>query len=206
MAKPHNNLPGCSGHLHFSLRDKNGKNLFYNESDPQKVSDALRYFIAGVMNGLPSVMALFAPTINSYKRLNAAYWAPVTVSYGFEDRGSAIRIITPPICSPMATRIEVRVPGADVNAYLACAGVLACGYDGIDKKMELPELVDPTTCPALPRTLHDAVNKMDEKGSVCRSLLGDEFVDHFVATRQHELRLWNQTVTSWEVKRYIETV
>lgn len=130
----------------------------------------------------------------------------VTISYGFEDRGSAIRIIVPPVCSTNATRIEMRVPGADVNVYLACAAVLACGYNGIKQKMVLPKMQDASLCPALPRSLQAAVDQMDQKDSVARKLLGDEFVDHYVATRHHEIRLWNQTVTAWELQRYSETV
>lgn len=82
MAKPYGDQPGCSGHLHFSLKDVAGKNAFADASDPEKISDTCRKFVAGVLKGLPSIMALLAPTINSYKRLNEAYWAPVTVSYG----------------------------------------------------------------------------------------------------------------------------
>lgn len=206
MAKPYADKPGCSGHLHFSLVNENGKNVFRDDSDPQKVSDTLRYFVAGVMNGLPSIMAILAPTINSYKRLNEAYWAPVTVSYGFEDRAAAIRIITAPVCSPDATRIEVRVPGADINTYLACAAILACGYRGISEKMVLPDYVPAMECERLPATLHDAVEKMNAASSMARTVLGGAFVDHYCATRTHELRVWNMAVTDWEINRYMETV
>lgn len=94
MAKPYTDQPGCSGHLHFSLKDIHGNNAFSDPSDPKLISSTLRHFVAGVLAGLPSIMAILAPTINSYKRLNIAYWAPVTVSWGFESRTSAIRIIT----------------------------------------------------------------------------------------------------------------
>lgn len=83
MAKPYSDQPGCSGHLHFSLKKgADGKNAFSDPKDPQLISDTLRHFLAGVLKGLPSIMAILAPTVNSYKRLNIAYWAPVTVSYG----------------------------------------------------------------------------------------------------------------------------
>jgi glutamine synthetase len=206
MAKPYENQPGCSGHLHFSLKNIKGENLFLDEKDPQFVSATLKSFVAGVMQGLPSIMAILAPTINSYKRLNAAYWAPVTISYGFESRTSAIRIITPPICSSNSTRIEVRVPGADHNPYLAIAAILACGYRGITQNLPLPAYQDPSSCPSLPRSLLDAVEKMDEPNSIARQVLGAEFIDHYVATRRHELRLWQTTVTTWELNRYMETV
>lgn len=206
MAKPYGDQPGCSGHLHFSLKDSNGQNSFSDTSDPQKISDICRKFVAGVLKGLPSIMALLAPTVNSYKRLNEAYWAPVTVSYGFESRTSAIRLISPPICSPSATRIEVRVPGADINCYLACAAICACGFYGIENNLVLPPLLPSSKCEMLPKSLFEAVAIMEEKDSLARSTLGDEFVDHYVATRNHELRLWNLAVTDWELRRYMEVI
>ncbi|KAJ3273615.1 hypothetical protein HDV01_004224 [Terramyces sp. JEL0728] len=206
MAKPYGNQPGCSGHLHFSLQDNSGNNLFSDPNDPQKISNTCRHFIAGVLQGLESIMAILAPTINSYKRLNIAYWAPVTVSYGFEDRISAIRIITPPICSSSATRIEIRVPGADVNCYLATAALLACGYYGIENKLELPPLKNAKECKLLPQTLALAVEKMGDKDSFARKVLSNDFIDHYVATRRHEIRLWQLAVTDWELSRYMETV
>ena len=84
MAKPYMDQPGCSGHLHFSLKDQNGKNIFADSNDEEKISDTCRKFVSGILQGLPSIMALLAPIVNSYKRLNEAYWAPVTVSYGIE--------------------------------------------------------------------------------------------------------------------------
>ncbi|KAJ3303499.1 hypothetical protein HDV03_003776 [Kappamyces sp. JEL0829] len=194
------------GHLHFSLKDAAGNNAFSDPKDPQFVSEVLRQFVAGILKGLPSIMALLAPTVNSYKRLNEAYWAPVTVSYGFESRTSAIRIITPPVCSASSTRIEVRVPGADVNCYLACAAITACGYHGIATKMKLPPLVPSSQCERLPATLQESVKAMTAPDSLARTVLGDTFVEHYAATRIHELRLWNLAVTDWELKRYMETV
>ncbi|KAJ2991500.1 hypothetical protein HDV02_003759, partial [Globomyces sp. JEL0801] len=205
MAKPYGDQPGCSGHMHFSLQDKNGKNLFADANDPELVSDTLRHFVAGVLLGLPSIMAILAPNVNSYKRLNEAYWAPVTVSYGHESRQAAIRIITPPVSSPSATRIEVRVPGADVNSYLASAAILACGYYGITNKVPLPAHQSANQCPPLPKTLRAAVTKMAETDSLARKVLGDEFVEHYTTTRLHELRIWDLAVTDWELKRYMET-
>lgn len=111
MAKPHANLPGCSGHIHFSLQ-KDGKNLFASTVEGNLNSE-MSAAVAGLLYSLPAMMAIYAPTINSYKRLVENYWAPVTVSYGFENRTSSLRIICPPYCEPEATRIEVRVPGAD---------------------------------------------------------------------------------------------
>ncbi|KAK5668832.1 hypothetical protein QVD99_004615 [Batrachochytrium dendrobatidis] len=220
MAKPHQDQPGCSGHIHISLASlETGASLFaMPKNSDTAVSDVdatmtptMQKFIAGILLGLPSIMAIMAPTINSYKRLVENYWAPLTVSYGQENRTTSIRIIGPPLNSPESTRIEVRVPGADVNPYLAVAAILACGMHGIRNNLSLPfppAKGDVTNQDAklLPRTLLDAVQCMQEKNSMARLVLGDEFVDHFVATRLHELRLWSNAVTDWEIKRYMETI
>jgi glutamine synthetase len=146
MAKPKQGLPGNSGHTHFSVVDKDGKNLFYREekdenapySDIAHLSDLGRHFLAGLLDGLPHIMPLLAPTINSYKRLVENFWAPVTVSWGLEHRAASIRIIAPPTSKPGATRFEVRVPGADANPHFVMAAILGLGWRGVEKKMEIP--------------------------------------------------------------------
>ncbi|CAK1355347.1 Glutamine synthetase [Cercospora beticola] len=224
MAKPREGLPGNSGHMHVSLKDnKTGKNLFYREEkdenapyeDIAHVSDIGRQFLAGVLDGLPDIMPLVAPTVNSYKRLVENFWAPVTVSWGLEHRAASIRLIAPPTCPPKGTRLEIRVPGADTNAYLVLAAILALGWRGVEKKMEIP--VPPLgkgqdvggeadKGQRLAKSLKDATATFARKGSVAREVFGDEFVDHYAGTREHEIRLWDEAVTDWEVRRYIETV
>jgi glutamine synthetase len=219
MAKPQEGLPGNSGHLHVSLRDENGKNLFSrDESDPsaewsdiKDLSDIGRWFLAGVLEGLPDIMPLFAPTINSYKRLVEHFWAPVTVSWGHENRLSSIRLISSGPASK-STRFEIRTPGADVNTHYALAAIFALGYRGIEKKLpiKIPPLSKSATTidglEKLPRSLQAATDRFAAPNSLAREALGDEFVEHFAGTRYEELRLWNNAVTNWEVKRYIETV
>jgi len=224
MAKPREGLPGNSGHVHVSLKDnKTGANLFARESedkdapypDAAHLSEVGRQFLAGLLTGLPDVMPILAPTINSYKRLVENFWAPVTVSWGLEHRAASIRLIAPPTSSPKATRFEVRVPGADTNSHLVMATILALGYWGIEKKLEIP--VPPLgrgedvgnagdAGERLAKNLKEATERFARKGSVAREVFGDDFVDHFKGTREHECRLWDEAVTDWEVRRYIETV
>ncbi|KAE8377366.1 hypothetical protein BDV26DRAFT_263690 [Aspergillus bertholletiae] len=220
MAKPIQGQPGSSGHIHVSLCDLQGKNLFARETpddnapwpDVVGLSDFGRQFLAGLLEALPDIMPLFAPTINSYKRLVENFWAPVNVSWGLEDRMASIRIITPPVCKPGATRFEVRIPGADLHPHYALSVILAAGWRGVQKKLAIAvppvsEMKKDNTRPALlPNTLEEALKRFSAADSIAREILDGEFVDFFTATREHELRVWREAVTDWEFKRYIETV
>ncbi|KAI1824965.1 hypothetical protein F4861DRAFT_530577 [Xylaria intraflava] len=223
MAKPKHGLPGCSGHTHVSIVDKDGKNLFFRETKDENakypdiayLSDLGRHFLAGLLHGLPDVMPLLAPNINSYKRLVENFWAPVTVSWGLEHRAASIRLITPPTSKPGATRFEIRVPGADVNSHFVMAAIMALGWRGVEKKLEIP--VPPLgkgqavggaddKGARLAKNLKEATARFMSEGSIAREVFGDDFVDHFGGSRSHEIRLWDEAVTDWELKRYLETV
>ncbi|KAI4957249.1 hypothetical protein J4E86_005723 [Alternaria arbusti] len=223
MAKPREGLPGNSGHMHVSIVDKENKNLFYRGeedknapySDIAYLSDLGRHFLAGLIDGLPDIMPILAPNVNSYKRLVENFWAPVTVSWGLEHRAASIRLISPPTSSGKATRFEVRVPGADTNPHFVLAAILALGWRGIEKKMEIsiPPLGkgedvggEADKGERLAKSLKEATERFMRKESVAREVFGDQFVNHFGGTRQHEIRLWDEAVTDWEVRRYIETV
>ncbi|EED85272.1 predicted protein [Postia placenta Mad-698-R] len=230
MAKPWGNLPGCSGHIHVSLRDENGKSIFAVPDselrtgradaaypDTKFLSQEGEWFLAGVLDGLPDVMPMLVPTINGYKRLvgGEAFWAPNAVTYGYDSRAASVRIISPPSVPPAATRLEVRVPGADMNPYFALSAVFALGFRGIEKKLKLPgppvgeltlEDKQDGKVRMLPQSLESATARMMRPNSIAReeSVFGEDFVEHFGGTRQHEVRLWNEAVTNWEVERYLE--
>ncbi|KAJ4256857.1 hypothetical protein NW762_008953 [Fusarium torreyae] len=219
MAKPIQGLPGNSGHIHVSLTTNEGKNAFVRKtpdtdapwSDMAYLSDTGRQFLAGILDALPDIMPLLAPNVNSYKRLIENYWAPVSVSWGYEDRLASIRLVAPPSCKPSATRFEIRVPGADIHPHYALNAIFSAGLRGIENKMQVtipPESARSKDCPAerLPNSLEAAVERFNAKGSVARQILGDEFVDFFTISRNHELRQWREAVTDWEFSRYIETV
>ena len=213
MAKPIQGQPGSSGHIHISLCDiDNGRNLFAKEesntqtgkstpSDTAGLTDLGRHFLAGLLDALPDIMPLLAPTINSYKRLVESFWAPVHLSWGLEDRMASLRLITPPVCVPQATRIEVRIPGADLHPHYALSALLAAGWRGVQKKLEItiPPLSSghPEGCRLLPSTLEEALQRFAADGSRAREIFDGEFVDFFTATREHELRLWREAVTDW---------
>ncbi|TFK30265.1 glutamine synthetase/guanido kinase [Coprinopsis marcescibilis] len=230
MAKPWANLPGCSGHIHVSLRDKQGRNLFAvseeeltagrqgaaNE-ETKYISQEAEWFLAGILDGLADIMPTLVPTINGYKRLvvGDAFWAPNATTYGYDSRAASIRVISPPSCPLPATRFEVRVPGADMNPYFALSAVFLLGLRGIEKKLPLTGLPISKLTPEdkltgkvqmLPLTLEKATARMMRPESIAREVFGDDFVDHFGGTREHEVRLWNEAVTNWEVERYLELV
>jgi glutamine synthetase len=133
MAKPHSNLPGCSGHVHISLWSADKKdNLFAGQqADPSwpehtaKISVQAEEFIAGLMTCLADIVPCLIPTVNGYKRLVEGFWAATQVSWGLDSRLASVRIIAPPNCDPKATRLEVRVPGADMNPHVRKPSLLA---------------------------------------------------------------------------------
>lgn len=207
MAKWNSELPGCSGHVHQSLW-KTGKNLFSDSKDPMKMSDFLKSYIAGQLLLLPEILPMFAPTVNSYKRLVEGAWAPTTITWGIDNRTTALRVLN---SSEKSTRLETRVPGSDVNPYLAMAAALATGLYGIENQLKLT--ISPTigngyedkSNGTLPPDLKTATEKM-KNSDVAKSLFGEGFVDHFCRTREWEHRQFAASVTDWELRRYFEII
>lgn len=209
MAKISENLPGCGGHVHQSLWDKDGKsNLFYDDNDPLKMSETMKSYLAGQLACLPFFLPMYAPTVNSYKRLVEGAWAPTTLTWGVDNRTVALRVLCN---SGKSSRLETRVIGSDANPYLAMAAALASGLYGIREKMKLTQ---PATrgngyreysYGKLPGTLYDATQLM-KSSEVARSVLGADFVEHFTQTREWEWRQSLKAVTDWEFKRYFEII
>lgn len=209
MAKWNENLPGCSGHVHQSLWDPAKEmNLFYDEQAPQTISETMRQYIAGQLHCLPHILPLIAPTINSYKRLVEGAWAPTTLTWGFDNRTVALRVLTG---GQRSARVETRVVGSDTNPYLAIAACLAAGLYGIRNKLTLTQ---PATVGngyknlsngSLPTNLWDATQAM-RRSEIAEDLFGKPFVEHFCASREWECRQFNKAVTSWEIKRYFEII
>lgn len=206
MAKWNGDLPGCSGHVHQSLAEsKTGKNLFHAAKSENEMSDLMRQFMAGQLALMREFAVMYLPTINSYKRNVPGTWAPTNVTWGVDNRTTALRAIPG---GSKSTRVENRLPGADANPYLALAASLAAGLYGIEKKLTL---IAPTAnayaskAPPLPRTLEKA-GSLFLASDVARDWFGSEFVDHFAATRQWEVREFRRAVTDWELARYFEII
>ncbi|RNL51323.1 glutamine synthetase family protein [Pedobacter jejuensis] len=209
MAKFNENLPGCSGHVHQSLWDKNSKiNLFYDDKDEHKMSELMKSYIAGQLHCLPHILPMIAPTINSYKRLVEGAWAPTTLTWGIDNRTTALRALPG---SKKATRLETRIVGSDTNPYLALSACLAAGMYGVKNKMNLQQ---PSTKGngytdlsngVLAGNLFDATQKM-KNSDLAKELLGNDFVEHFTMTRDWECNQYAKVVTDWELKRYLEII
>jgi glutamine synthetase len=184
------------------------RNLFFDESDPQKMSELFRSYVAGVLTLLPDLTALFAPTVNSYKRLVDGYWAPTKPTWGIDNRTVACRVIPG---SSTSTRLEMRVPGADVNPSLAVAACLAAGLHGIERGLTLDQPASvgsaylDDSVDRLPRNLQVATQRLADS-TLAREVLGDGFVTHYVETREWEWRQFQDAVTDWELARYFEII
>lgn len=208
MAKWNPALPGCSGHVHQSLANADGENVFYSEQGPHQMSDLFRSYLAGQLALLPQLLPFYAPTINSYKRLVEGMWAPTKVTWGVDNRTVGMRVIPG---GPKATRVEARVPGSDANPYLAVAAAVASGLWGIEQGLSLdlaPVQGNGYTVEGavrLPGNLLEATQEM-ESSQVARELFGDAFIDHFANTRRWEWRQFQQAVTDWERRRYFEII
>ncbi len=209
MAKWNENLPGCSGHVHQSLWSSTQKqNLFYDQKSSTGLSSLMENYIAGQLYCMSHILPMYAPTINSYKRLVEGAWAPTTLTWGIDNRTTALRALPG---GPMSARLETRVVGSDANPYLAFAACLASGIYGIKNKMKLKT---PATRGngyenkkqgVLPRNLWDATQEMKKSG-VARELFGKEFVEHYTGTREWEWKQFSKVVTDWELKRYFEII
>lgn len=209
MAKWNENLPGCGGHVHQSLWNKDkSENLFFSVDDANKMSDLHKYYLAGQLHCLPYILPMYAPTINSYKRLVEGAWAPTTITWAVENRTTAFRVIN---TSPAYTRLETRIPGSDTNPYLAMAAALASGLYGIKNKLplDIPATAgngyQDTKNGVIPSNLLDAANIMQDS-KIANELFGEGFVDHYTRTRLWECKQFAKSVTDWELKRYFEII
>lgn len=206
MAKWNMDLPGSGGHIHQSLWNGDGtKNLFHSSSG---LNDTIQHYLAGQLACLPYILPMYAPTINSYKRFVEGSWASTTVSWGEDNRTTALRVIKG---SKEAYRLETRVPGADANPYLAMAAALASGLYGIKNKLR-PGVQASTgneyqnkSKQRLSRTLQEATEQM-KQSDIPSQLFGEKFVNHFVKTREWECEQYNKAITNWELKRYFEII
>lgn len=198
LAKPMENEPGSSMHIHQSLRDVNtGKNVFACDAD--KLNDTFRHYIGGLQKYTPAAMIFYAPYVNSYRRLTYGDSAPVNVAWGIDNRTAGLRV---PVSSNENRRIEARFAGSDVNPYLAIAATLACGYLGIKQKLEptAPTEANARTADrshSLPVAFEVSLTQLEEEAAL-HEILGAGFVQAYVGIKRKEFETFFRVISSWE--------
>ncbi len=196
MAKPDHRGVGSSCHIHSSLW-QDGSAAFAGESE------VFKQYLAGQIACAAELAIFFAPAINSYKRYAAASWAPTTLAWAYDNRTCGYRVVG----HGSSLRPETRIPGADANPYLAFAALLASGLHGIEQKLELGPAFEGNAYESdverFPNTLREAIERL-EGGTVARSLLGDEVIDHYLNYAHTEQRLFDSVVTDYERERMYE--
>ena len=209
MAKWSPDWPGQSGHIHLSLKDANAKPVFYAAEAPDNISDTMRHFIAGQQFLMPELLSMIAPTVNSFTRLIPGFWAPTEASWGGDNRTCALRSICG---SEKAQRVEYRIAAADANPYIAYAAALASGLWGVETKAEPEAPVVGNAYDkkfpkplAFPATLWESAQRL-KSSKMAREWFGDDFVDHFAASREWEEREFRKHITDWEMERYFEII
>ena len=203
MPKPIDDEAGNGLHVHCSLLDENGTNVF--DDGGEEGSDLLRYAVAGCLELLPASMLLLAPSFNAYRRFQPGNHAPTESAWGYDNRTTAIRI---PESPSTARRIEHRVAGADANPYLVLAAVLAGIWHGIENKLSPANPIEGNAwdqeidAPALPTTMNEAISVFD-KSEVLSNYLTDEFKTLFLATKVQEWSEFAKRVTEFELETYL---
>jgi glutamine synthetase len=217
MPKPIYGINGSGMHTHISLASlKTGKNVFYDAKDKYSLSPIAKSYMAGILKHARSMIAVLAPTVNSYKRLVPGYEAPTYLVWGRRNRSALIRV--PMISagrSVEATRMELRCPDPSANPYLAFAVMIAAGLDGIEKKMVLPDPVEESLyemdsvrvaqkgIQELPGSLIEAIGELKANPVICGAL-GEHILSHFLDAKQAEWDEYRTHVSNWEVERYLE--
>ncbi len=207
MAKPFTGQAGNSCHIHFSLWD-NDQNSFDGDQTlgPIQCSDTFRWFLGGWMKHVPEMMVFYAPTINAYKRYEDGSWAPTRIAWCYDNRTAGFRVVG----RGKSLRIECRIPGADCNPYLAYAAVLASGLDGIENKIEPPDIFEGDVyaaqhLPRVPYTLKEATD-LFENSDFTKKVFGEDVVKHYTHFFRIEQSAYDSFVTDWERQRYFERI
>ena len=209
MAKLHMDQSGSGGHVHQSILHE-GSNVFSNGNG--ELSELASQYLAGLVASMGDMTVLFNPFLNSYKRLDAAFFVANRATWGYDNRNAACRTILN--VPAEAARVEHRRPGADASPYLVAIGILAGGLYGISEKLKLGPALMPdddiaTSGQYLAATLEEAVDAF-EASAIARDYVGADFVASYAATRRGELaafsKWWRGNITDWELKRYMEHI
>ncbi len=200
--------PGIGGHVSLSLRDRRGRNAFADRADPHGLSAAAKSFLAGIIELVPEAFPMCGHTVNAYRRLAPGSWAPKTVSWAPYNYAAAVRVAAE---TEEMTRLELRLPGSDVNVHLALALMLGAGLDGIARGLTLSDAPIagggpneiPANAPRLPADLLEATRRM-RASDAAKRIFGAAFVTHFAMLCEAEDAALRRAVSAAEVQRYLE--
>ena len=196
MAKPMENQPGSSMHLHQSLYNKNNQNIFFDKK--KKISSLMKNYIGGLQEFTPKLMPIHAPNVNSYRRLFATWYAPRNIKWGTGNRSCGFRI---PSKEQKSMRIENRISGSDTNPYLVIAANLAAGYLGITNKIKPSEETKTSTFndkkSSLPKNMEEAIS-LFENSEDLRKIFDKKFIKTLSAIRRVESKAYLKVISSWE--------
>jgi glutamine synthetase len=206
MAKYSMDEVGSSCHLHVSLTDlATGEAAFHDPNAADGRSTVFRHFLGGLLASARELSWCFAPFVNSYKRYQPDSWAPTAVAYGLDNRTCGFRLVG----RGPAFRVESRIPGADVNPYIAYAALIAAGLHGIEHGIEPPPPLVGNGYTAdvehLPSTLPEAIQLFDDS-TLAREAFGDDVHHHLLNTARQEWLAFNRAVTDWELRRNFERI
>lgn len=205
LPKWHHDRVGSSAHIHQSLCDKTGKNVFYDKAATHGMSTLMRQYMAGLIAYAGDYTYFLAPYVNSYKRFLKASFAPTRTVWSVDNRTAGFRLCG---ADTKGVRVECRISGSDINPYLALAVQLAAGMKGIEDKMELAapttgDIYQAENAPEIPSTLRDATQTLHQS-KMLREALGDNVVDHYTRCARWEQEEFDRVVTDWEIARGFE--
>ena len=210
MPKPVNGENGSGMHVHQSLKTMDGKSAFYNSTDKYKLSNIAKNFIEGQLTYAKNMIAILAPTVNSYKRLVPGYEAPINICWGQTNRSVLIRI---PRYSPgreQSTRCELRCPDPSANPYLAFAVMLGTGLVGIQLDLNIRNAIDNNSynnnsIKHLPECLKDALDEMSKRPLI-ENILGKHTFKKYITAKNEEWISYKTSVTDWEINEYLDSI
>jgi glutamine synthetase len=204
LPKWHSERVGSASHIHMSLW-KDGENAFFDSSGEYGMSELMRHFMAGIIHYAPEYTVFLAPYINSYKRFMKGTFAPTKTAWSVDNRTAGFRLCGD---GTKSVRVECRIPGSDVNPYLAQAALLAAGIKGIENKMSLADaatgdLYNDDSVPEIPHTLRAAI-ELFRQSDLLKEAMGEEVVAHYTRCAEWEQQCFDSAVTQWELARGFE--
>lgn len=203
LPKWHRDKVGSAAHVHQSLW-KDGANVFHDPDADMGMSDTMRAYMAGLIAHAPDYTVFLAPYVNSYKRFVAGTFAPTKTAWSVDNRTAGFRLVG---ANTKGIRVECRIPGSDINPYLACAAQIAAGIAGIEQSMKLDPPVGgdiyAAEVPEIPRNLRDAAETLRDS-AMLRAAMGDDVVEHYVRCAEVEQEDFERAVTDYEIARGFE--